>query len=59
MTLQDSQEITCPECANKQSVIIYQTLNVDLNPTARDDLFEGNINIFDCEKSPAQKQVKD
>jgi len=50
MTMQRSIELDCPKCGEKKSVILYDTINVSLDPSVKDKLFKGEINTFQCEK---------
>jgi hypothetical protein len=49
MTQSKLVEVTCPKCQNDQEVQVYDALNVTLNPAEKATLFEGQINIFECE----------
>jgi hypothetical protein len=42
-------EIECPKCDEKQLVDYWESINVDLNPSLRKQLFEAEINFFSCE----------
>ena len=48
--MQRPLDLGCPKCAAKQSVMVYDTINVSLEPRLRDKLFNGEINFFQCEK---------
>ena len=50
MTKITSTTLACPHCQHQQSVEVYLTLNVTLNPDGKEKLFNGDINIFKCEK---------
>jgi len=49
MTQEKMVEVTCPKCQNEQEVKVYDSLNVTLNPAEKVTLFEGKINVFECE----------
>jgi len=49
MTQAKMVEVTCPKCQNEQEVQVYNALNVTLNPAEKITLFEGQINIFECD----------
>jgi ribosomal protein S27E len=49
MTQSKLVEVTCPKCQNEQEVQVYDALNVTLNPAEKATLFEGQINVFECE----------
>ena len=50
MTQQRQIQVDCPNCGAKEKVIIYQSINVSLDPSLRERLLEGKINIFQCGK---------
>jgi len=41
-------EAECPQCGAARSVTIWDSLNADINPEAREELFQGKINAFEC-----------
>jgi hypothetical protein len=49
MSRQDKDEVTCPKCNTKQTITYWQSINVDLDPELKKDLFEGNLNKVKCE----------
>jgi hypothetical protein len=49
MSLERSIELTCPECQHQQTAIIWDSLNADVSPEAREELPRGRINVFDCD----------
>lgn len=50
MTMEATEQLECPNCGNLQEVIIWRSVNVTLDPSLRDKLFERRINAFHCEK---------
>jgi len=42
-------EIECPKCGEKHQVDYWESINVDLDPSLRKQLFDANINFFSCE----------
>ena len=48
MTLVQEEQIECPECGHSQSVRIWQSVNVTLEPQLKQDLLNGKINWFKC-----------
>lgn len=49
MTQVKMVEVTCPKCQNVQEVKVYDALNVTLNPADKVTLFEGQVNVFECD----------
>lgn len=50
MSINESKIIVCPHCQHEQTIQIWQSLNVSLDKDAKKDLFEGKINLMECEK---------
>ncbi len=48
MTRTSSTAVRCPECGRQQEVVLWDSLNVTLDPELKEKLFEGKINIFEC-----------
>ncbi len=48
MSLERPVNIACPKCKAEQEVIIWESLNVQVTPEAKEELFKGNINVFRC-----------
>lgn len=48
MSVARTIELTCPECDREEEVEVHQTLNPTIEPDARRQLFEGEINVFQC-----------
>jgi hypothetical protein len=42
-------DVECPECGEKQSVDYWESINVDLDPSLRRQLFDAGVNFFRCE----------
>jgi hypothetical protein len=41
-------EIPCPECRTKVETTVWSSLNVQLDPDAKEDLLNGKLNLFQC-----------
>ena len=50
MTIKRLVEIKCPKCQTKVETMIWDSLNVAVDPKAKKDLLEGKINLFECSK---------
>jgi hypothetical protein len=46
MTQERSVELGCPKCNEKQSITLYESINVSLDPSLKEKLFRGEINLF-------------
>lgn len=58
MSKKNKVEISCPQCSEKQSVIVWSSLNVTLDPKAQDDLFNRKINVFQCNECGSEIKVR-
>lgn len=58
MSIKKEHELTCPNCGHKQKVMIWSAVNVTLDPAVRTKVFDGEINLFDCEKCKHQSYVE-
>ena len=54
MTKIEPAEISCPGCHTKQTVMLYESLNVSVNPEAKKDLIDGKIHLFICNNCNAE-----
>ena len=50
MSKERRETVTCPECGNVQNFIVWQSLNGDLNPEAKQQLLDGTLFRFVCSK---------
>lgn len=50
-------EMNCPNCQIKQNVVIWQSLNVTLEPDAQKKLFNNEINVLNCENCETKTPV--
>ena len=51
--MHQQETLQCPECGHEQETTIWTSLNVTLDPGARQQLFDGEINIFKCSQCDA------
>ncbi len=54
MSLENTFTVNCPKCGHEQDVIVWSSLNVQLNPEAREDFQSGKINLFTCDACGTQ-----
>ena len=57
MSMERKETITCPECGHTQDFIIWQTLNGDLDPEAKQQLLDGTLFRFECNKCGHKSNV--
>jgi len=50
MSLQDTVSVNCPECGSPQDVKVLQSINVDLDPDLKKELFAGKVNLCTCSR---------
>lgn len=48
MSIKRDEEIPCPRCGKSQTVTLWESIDADPDPQARQALFEAKINRFDC-----------
>ena len=48
MTLHRYKEIQCPDCSAKDEVLVWDTINAQVNPEAKAALLNGKTNLFVC-----------
>ena len=48
MSMKHEEEISCPRCAGKQTITLWETIDADPDPEARTALFDAQVNRFDC-----------
>jgi hypothetical protein len=48
MSIEHPERVACPNCQQEQTVTIWDTLNADVSPEARESLFRAEINAFVC-----------
>ncbi len=56
MSVRHNQEIDCPHCGNKFEMLIWDSINADLDPEAREALLDGRIHVSNC--PTCQKTIK-
>lgn len=49
MSIEYQEKVCCPGCHHEQAVTIWESINVNLDPYARQDLLNCKINSFVCE----------
>lgn len=57
MSMERKETITCPECGHTQDFIIWQSLNGDLDPEAKQQLLDGTLFRFECDKCGHKSNV--
>jgi hypothetical protein len=49
MSIEQPVDLDCPECHQTKTVMVWQSLNADVSPEAREQLLQGKVNVFECE----------
>ncbi len=57
MSKKNRIQVSCPNCSQEQSVIVWESLNVTLNPEAKRDLLENRINTLVCSECGLESQL--
>lgn len=50
MSLAVPCSLRCPSCGNEQETMVWESVNVTLDPELKEKLFRAEINLFSCEK---------
>jgi RNA polymerase subunit RPABC4/transcription elongation factor Spt4 len=50
MSKMTPHELQCPHCGNKQKTMVWDSINVTLDPDLKKRLYAAEINLFECEK---------
>ena len=48
MSIRRREKVSCPYCGNKIEMMIWDTINAQLSPEAREALLHGRIHVADC-----------
>ncbi len=48
MSQNESITLPCPKCAHEETVLLWRGLNTVEDAAAKEDLFEGKLNIYEC-----------
>ena len=57
MTKLSTTELVCPECDSEQEFTVFDSVNVSLNPKAKERLINGELTIFTCDDCGHQIEV--
>lgn len=50
MSMERKEILACPKCGHKQDFVIWQSLNGDIDPVAKQQLLDGELFNFKCEE---------
>ena len=48
MIQQIRKKINCPQCCTEREVILWENINVKINPDLKENLFNGTLNMLKC-----------
>ena len=48
MSICRREEFKCPKCSSRAEVVIWDSLNSQIDPKAREDLLRGDLHTFKC-----------
>ncbi|HEY5999471.1 MAG TPA: CpXC domain-containing protein [bacterium] len=48
MSIKRDEEIPCPRCGRTETITLWESIDAEPDPEAREALFEAKINRFDC-----------
>jgi len=58
LSIKKQHELTCPNCGQEQKITVWSAVNVTLDPAMRTKVFDGEINLFDCEECEHSSYVE-
>jgi RNA polymerase subunit RPABC4/transcription elongation factor Spt4 len=50
MSRMTPHDLQCPHCGNKQETMVWDSINVSLDPELKTKLYAAEINLFECQK---------
>lgn len=50
MSVSNEQLLSCPQCKHQTKTMIWSSINTEMDPKMRDELFKAEVNQFKCEK---------
>lgn len=50
MSKMTPHDLQCPHCGNKQDTMVWDSINVTLDPDLKKKLYAAEINLFKCKK---------
>ena len=48
MSINQIIAVNCPKCGKESDVVVWTSLNVNIDPDAKEGLLQGKINVFHC-----------
>jgi hypothetical protein len=49
MSIEHPVVLDCPMCQRTKTVVVWESLNADVIPDAREQLLQDKINVFECD----------
>jgi hypothetical protein len=57
MSLASMKLLNCPTCNHAQECLIYESVNVSLNPELKERFLNDDLNLFECENCNESCQI--
>jgi len=57
VTKLSTTDLVCPECGSEQEFEIFDSVNVSLDPDAKQKLINGELTIFTCDECGYKVEV--
>lgn len=54
MSSYEEIDMECPQCGSMTKITLWSSLNVDVDPWAKEELLQGNLNLFRCPSCKAE-----
>ncbi|RYX85095.1 hypothetical protein EON83_07560 [bacterium] len=58
MSLERQVNISCPQCQIEQETTVWDSLNAQVSPHAKEALIKGNLNVFRCAGCDFQQSLR-
>lgn len=57
MIQQIREKINCPQCGAEREVILWEKVNVKMNPDLKEKLFNGTLNMLECKNCGYEARI--
>ena len=58
MSSQHFEKITCPQCQKDSEFVMYDSVNVSLDPEDKEKIIDGSLFLFKCPECDAEVHVE-
>ena len=58
MSSQHFEKITCPKCQKDSEFVMYDSVNVSLDPEDKEKIIDGSLFLFKCPECGAEVRIE-